>query len=163
MIPAPLRLHTGWVRPEWVDYNGHFNDGYYLVAFSEATEAVLAYLGFGPDYLAATGCTIYTAEAHLNYLREVKPGAQLAYDTWVLGGDAKRVHIIHAMWAATADEPPVQAATNEMMFLHVDQSAGKVTPMPATHQARVRAAVAAHAPGPWPAQVGRRIAMPGGA
>ena len=50
----PLR-HKGRVLPEWIDYNGHLMDGYYLVAFTEATEACLQTLGFGPEYRARTG------------------------------------------------------------------------------------------------------------
>ncbi len=42
------------VRPEWIDYNGHLMDGYYLVAFSDATEGVLAELGFGAAYRERT-------------------------------------------------------------------------------------------------------------
>jgi len=34
MIAAPLSLYKTRVKPEWVDYNNHLNDGYYLVIFS---------------------------------------------------------------------------------------------------------------------------------
>ncbi len=31
--PAPLELRQGRVRPEWLDYNGHMNVAYYVLAF----------------------------------------------------------------------------------------------------------------------------------
>lgn len=155
--PALLRLYTGTARPEWVDYNGHMMDGYYLVAFTEATEAFLEHLGFGAAYLTRTGATIYTAEAHLNFVREVKGGAPLRYLTHLLGHDAKRIHLFHQMLAG--DEPYL-AATNEVMFLHVDPGGPRVTPMPAEHQARLAAIAAAQAGLPRPPQAGRSIGLP---
>ena len=47
---APLNLWTGFARTELMDYNGHLMDGCYLVALTEATEALLAHVGFGPAY-----------------------------------------------------------------------------------------------------------------
>ncbi len=154
---APLSLWTGFARPEWMDYNGHLMDGYYLVAFSEATEAFLAHVGFGPAYREQTGATIYTAETHLNYLREVKAGATLRYTTYLLGCDAKRIHLFHQMWAG-ADA--YLAATNEVMFLHVDQAGPRVTPMPAGQLARLHVLAAGHAGWPRPPQAGRSIGWP---
>lgn len=46
-IDAPLRLYRDTVRPEWIDYNGHMNLAYYVVAFDLATDAFLDFLGFG--------------------------------------------------------------------------------------------------------------------
>lgn len=155
--PALLQLWTGLARPEWVDYNGHLMDGYYLVAFTEATEAFLAHVGFGPAYLEKTGCTIYTAEAHVNFLREVKGGGPLVYYTQLLGWDAKRLHLFHHMLAG---EARYLAATNEVMLLHVDQAGGpRVTPMPAEQLARLQALAQAQAALPRPAQAGRSIGL----
>jgi acyl-CoA thioester hydrolase len=140
-----------------MDYNGHMMDGYYLVAFAFATEALLQYLGFGEAYRAQTGCTIYTAEAHLNFLREVKEGDPLTYQSLVLGADAKRLHVFHTMQHA---HEGVVVATTEQMWLHVNQQTMRVEPMPVEHHQRVRAIVAAHAALPRPPQAGRRIALP---
>ncbi|MDW8327042.1 MAG: thioesterase family protein [Anaerolineales bacterium] len=157
-IPAPLKLYHAVAPREWMDYNGHMMDGYYLVAFAFATDALLQYLGFGEAYRAQTGCTIYTVEAHINFLREVKEGDPLTYHTLLLGADAKRLHIFHTMQHA---HDGTVLATTEQMWLHVNQRTGRVEPMPEEHRQRVEAVVAAHAALPRPAQVGRRIAMPG--
>jgi acyl-CoA thioesterase FadM len=156
-IPAPLNLHHGLARPEWIDYNGHLMDGYYLVAFTEATEALLVYLGFGPAYRERTGCTIYTVEAHINFLREVPAGAPLLYTTQMLGCDPKRFQVFHHMVHA---EDGAVAATNELMFLHVNQATGRVEPMPAERLDWLQQVTAAHAVLPRPPQAGRSISMP---
>jgi acyl-CoA thioesterase FadM len=144
------------ILPEWIDYNGHLMDGYYLVAFSEATEGVLAALGFGPAYLEATGCTIYTVEAHLTYRREVSIDTPLSFATHVIDQDAKRIHVIHDMVHAETGD---RLATAELMFLHVRQSTGKVEPIPAAQATRAAAMAAAHASLARPPELGARIGM----
>jgi len=49
---GPGGLGTGGrvVPPEWIDYNGHMMDAYYFLAFTEATEAFLDYVGLGAAY-----------------------------------------------------------------------------------------------------------------
>ena len=145
------------VRPEWIDYNGHVMDGYYLVAFSDATEALLTALGFGASYLERTGCTIYTAEAHLTYRREISVATRLSFATIVLDQDPKRIHLVHDMVDAESGE---RLASAELMFLHVRQSTGRVEPMPPELAARAEAMAAAHAELPRPPQIGRRIGIP---
>ncbi len=39
--------HEEVVRPEWIDYNGHFNAGYYMVCFDEALEPLMEHIGLG--------------------------------------------------------------------------------------------------------------------
>jgi acyl-CoA thioester hydrolase len=144
------------IRPEWIDYNGHLMDGYYLVAFSDATEAVLAELGFGPAYRERTGCTIYTVEAHVTFRREVSLATPLSFATQVIDHDAKRIHVFHDMVHAETGE---RLATAELMFVHVRQSTGKVEPFAAPEAARVAEMAAAHADLPRPAEIGRSVGI----
>lgn len=144
------------ILPEWIDYNGHLMDGYYLVAFSDATEAVLAELGFGPAYLERTGCTIYTVEAHLTYRREVSLDTPISVATHVVDHDAKRIHVVHDMTDSSTGE---RLATAEVMFVHVDQSTGKVAPMPEAQAASVAAMAAAHAALERAPDIGRRVGI----
>jgi acyl-CoA thioester hydrolase len=144
-VPAPLAL-TGSVRPEWIDYNGHVADSSYLLAFEESTVAMLELLGFGEAYLA-TGSTIFTAEAHLRFLRQVVAGDELRFRSLLLGCDEKRLHLHHALYVG-ADEAP--AATCELLLLHVDHARGRVTPFPADVAAHLGAVRRAHAELPRP-------------
>jgi len=145
------------VLPEWIDYNGHLMDSYYFVAFSDATEAVLAELGFGAAYRERTGSTIYTVEGHLTFRREVTVDTVLSVATLVIDHDAKRIHVVHDMVDAATGE---RLATAELMFLHVDQSTGRVVPMPSAQADRVAAMAADHAGLPRPPEVGRRVGIP---
>jgi acyl-CoA thioesterase FadM len=155
-IPAPFVTYTGAVPVEWMDYNGHMMDGYYLVAFTDATESFLEYVGFGPKYREQTGSTIYTVEGHINFLREVKAGTKLKYATQLLDYDAKRFHLFHHMIDEADDG---LAATNELMFLHFNQRTLKVEPMPPDNLRRVAAVRQAHSTLPRPSQAGRRIGI----
>jgi acyl-CoA thioester hydrolase len=155
-VPALITTGTR-VLPEWIDYNGHLMDGYYFVAFSDATEAVLRELGFGAAYRERTGSTIYTVEGHLTFRREVTENTVLSVATQVVDHDAKRIHVVHDMVDAATGE---RLATAELMFLHVDQSTGKVVPMPLVQAERVAAMAADHADLPRPPEVGRRVGIP---
>lgn len=153
---APLTLHGGSTKPEWIDYNGHMMDGYYFVAFTQATDALLEYLGFGPRHRERTGCTIYTVEGHINFLREVRAGTGLKYTTQILGYDSKRIHVFHSMILKETNE---LVATNELMFVHVNQATMKVEPMPCETLARLEKILTAHASLPRPANAGRGVGL----
>ena len=148
-------LSTGGraVPPEWIDYNGHMMDAYYFMAFTEATEAFLDHVGLGAAYQARTGSGIYTAESHLCFLSSVTSGATLAYQTQLLGHDAKRLHVFHRMTVAET-----VVATCELMFLHVSDH--RVAQMPPEAAAAAAALASDQAALPRPDRAGRRIAMP---
>lgn len=158
--PAPGGLlDTGGrtVPAEWIDYNGHMMDAYYFVAFTEATEALLDYLGLGAAYRAQANCGMYTVESHLCFRASIRAGAQLRYSSQLLAADTKRLHVFH--WMVVA-ESGAEAATNELMFLHVDLAAERVTPFPPARHQAVVALTSQHAAVAVPEVVGRGIAMP---
>jgi hypothetical protein len=47
---APLLPHNDTVRSEWIDFNGHMNVAYYVLAFDRATDRLLKHLGLGEEY-----------------------------------------------------------------------------------------------------------------
>ena len=157
--PPGQPLSTGGriVPAEWIDYNDHMMDAYYFLAFTEATEALLDRVGLGARYRAETGCGMYTAESHLCFRASVHAGAKLRYSSQVLGCDAKRLHVFHRMAAVGG----LDAATNELMFLHVDIALERVVPIPAEHRQFLMTLAAKHAALPRPVAAGRRITMPG--
>jgi acyl-CoA thioester hydrolase len=152
--PGPLDTGRLTVPGEWIDYNGHMMDGYYSLAFSDATEAFLDHVGVGEAYRKETGCGMYTVESHLCYRRSARAGQELRFTTQVLGADAKRVRVFHRMTdAATGDE----VATEELMYLHVDGATERVTAMPGEPGRAVAALAAEHAGLPAPPAAGRAI------
>ncbi len=161
MSEAPVTLLTTWrgtVLAQWVDYNGHLNDGYYMVVFSEATNAVMALIGLDDAGRKATGHSIFTLESHINYLQEVKQGKAIEVRTQILGSDAKRLQIYQTMVLAGTD---TLLAANEQMLLNVDMSGPRAAPFAPTVMAKVQVLTVAHRSLPRPTYAGRTIALPG--
>ena len=156
-IEAPLQIYRDRVRPEWIDYNGHMNVAYYVLAFDYATDAFFDYLGIGRAYKQSAARSTFAVEMNVSYVREVHEGDPLAFRTWLLGCDHKRLHYYHEMYHA--DEGWL-AAGCELMSLHIDMSARRTAPFADAITARLDEIAAAHATVRAPERVGRRIAMP---
>ncbi len=153
---GPLQLHEETVRPEWLDYNGHMNLAYYLVAFDHASDKFLHHMGLGEAYTRASGGSIFVVETHVVYRRELGPAAPLRFTTQLLGHDAKRLHFIHHMYHAREG---FLTAANEVMALHVGLAARHAAPMPDDVMATLKALQAAHDRLPRPPEAGRSIGM----
>lgn len=157
VYPAPFLSSVMKVESQWIDYNGHLNMAYYNVLFDRGGDEAFAALGMGPDYLKKRNLSTMTAEAHVRYIREIHEGAPVVVYNQFLAADAKRVQVFQEMHHATEGW---LSATSEIMMLHVDMTAKKVSPFPPDIAANVQRMVAAHAHLPRPADAGRRIAMP---
>ncbi len=156
-VPAPLVLHREAVRPDWIDYNGHMNVAYYLLAFDHAGDAFLDYIGMDRDYRARAGGTTFAVDCHLTYQREVSEGAPLRFAAQLLAFDQKRIHHFHWMYHAEED---YLAATCEFLSLHVDLGTRRVAPFPSAVADRLAEISASHRGLPIPPEAGRGIAMP---
>jgi acyl-CoA thioester hydrolase len=155
-ITAPLSLHNERVHPDWIDYNGHMNLAYYMLAFDHATDAFFDFLGLGVNYMKARAGSTFTLEAHITYDREVMLDAPLRVETQLLAHDSKRLHYMHFMYHA---EEGYLASTNELISLHVSMETRRSAAMPDDVQARLEAVAAAHAILPRPEQAGRVISI----
>ncbi|QQP91756.1 thioesterase family protein [Skermanella sp. TT6] len=122
---APLRLHRARVVPEWIDYNGHLSEAYYVLIFGHATDALLDAIGMDGDFRTRTGRSVYTVDARIRYLGEVACGEEVEIRTWVCGADAKRMLVHHAMHRAGCDEP---AARTELVLLSVAKPGPRAAP-----------------------------------
>jgi acyl-CoA thioester hydrolase len=127
-----LREFRQRVRPEWIDYNGHLSEAYYVLVFGFATDAVMDQVGLDATYRTETGCSLYTVEAHVRYLREVKPDSELVVTSRIVGSGAKKVRICHEMVVGET-----LVATEEIMALHVDGEQSGTTPFPDAIAARI--------------------------
>jgi acyl-CoA thioester hydrolase len=156
-VSAAAVLETGGraVPADWIDYNGHMMDAYYSVAFTEATEMLLDHVGLGAAYRAQTGSGIYTVESHICFRASIRAGEQLRYTSRLLGYDSRRLHVFHQILLGSG----VEAATSELMFLHVDLATERVTVIPAEQLAAVSALAAQHAMLPVPEAAGRSIRL----
>lgn len=154
-VDAPLSLYHCEVQADWVDYNGHMGESFYLYAFGWASDALFRYAGIDEAYRAA-GHSFYTVESHINYYREASLGEPLRFTTQLLDLDEKRLHFMHAMYRGDSNE---LLSTTEQMLLHVDMGAGAAAPMAGGVHAALDAILAAHRKLPQPEQVGRRMAI----
>ncbi|MEX3964761.1 thioesterase family protein [Paraburkholderia sp. EG286B] len=155
---APV-VYRDTVRAEWVDYNGHLRDAFYMLIYSYATDALLDAIGLDAAAREARGRSMYTLEAHLNYLREIKEGAPVRVDVRVIEHDAKRVRLYLEMFAGDFDEAggsPVSAS--EQLLLHVDRSGPHAAAFDADVLGRVAALCAASA-GFAPRHAARAISL----
>ncbi|MEO3428626.1 thioesterase family protein [Pelagibius sp. CAU 1746] len=157
MIEAPFDQHRAVVLPEWIDYNGHMNVAYYLLAFDHATDAFLDFLGLDGAHREATGGTTFAGDIHLTYQREVKEGDPLRITTQLLGYDEKRIRFFCRMYHA---EEGFLASTMESLSLYVDLNRRRVSVMPAPVQQRLAEVFAAHGKLAPPPEAGRVIAKP---
>ncbi|WP_026361604.1 thioesterase family protein [Amycolatopsis nigrescens] len=133
------------VRPEWIDYNGHLSEPYYVLVFGDATTNLMEQVGLGAHYRAETGSSLYTVEAHIRYLREVSAGAHLLVTTSVLSVGAKKLRLCHEMYVEDT-----LVATEELLTLHVTGSSSSPFPDAVADDLRRRAS-------PAPDYAGRAI------
>jgi acyl-CoA thioester hydrolase len=155
---AGAAIYTTGIEPGWIDYNGHLRDAYYGLILSYATDALMDRLGLDAAYRASSGCTLYTVELHMHFLREVRQSERLTVTALILAADHKRLHLALELERASDGEV---AASAELMLLHVHQGA---TVASAAFPAPIVAAIAAFqaaGAGQKPAGPGsRRLGLP---
>ena len=155
-MPALITYRTP-VQEDWVDYNGHLRDAYYLLIFSYATDALMDRLGMDSNSREATGHSLFTLELHLNYLHEVKLDTEVEVHTQLIGHDSKRLHLYHSLHRVG---DPQELAGNEQMLLHVDLAGPRSAPFTAATLERLQGIIAEQTDLPVPAYIGRVIALP---
>lgn len=106
----------GPCRAEWLDYNGHMNETYYLLVMSWGTDRIMELIGCDEAYRDSGQGTLYTLETHIRYFREVKEGQPLQVSTQAFERDAKRIRLYARTWIE-GEADPVAAA--EFLLLHV--------------------------------------------
>jgi acyl-CoA thioester hydrolase len=155
MPTLPYEAYRDAVAPEWIDYNGHMNVAYYVLAFDRATDRLFEYLGVGERYRRATNHSVFALEAHVTYEQELRVGDEFAIATRLIDADRKRLHLFHTMTRADG----ALASTIEVMGLHVDLSGPRSAPFTDEIFARIEALLAEHRQLPTPPQLGRKIGI----
>src|SRR5690606_10089421 len=112
-------------------------------------------MGMGPAYARDRRLTIYTAEAHVCYVRELHLGDKVTVSFNLIDHDEKRLRAYQEIRHADG----WLAATSETLSLHVDMSGPKVAPFPADVLANIEAMRADHAGLPVPERAGRAIGI----
>ncbi len=133
---APLVVPDfGRVRKEWIDYNGHMNVAYYVLAFDLALDVLYERMGIGEPYMNRTNHTTFSLEGHVHWLREVRLDDPLLFTARLLDWDAKRLHFYMEMFHAEQD---YLSATYEMLTMHINLGERRSAPFPEDLQAVFR-------------------------
>lgn len=143
------------VEPQWTDYNGHMNMAYYNVLFDRCLDQAFDVIGIGADYVKKRRLTIYTAEVHVCYVRELHENEMVTVSLQLLDHDDKRLHTYQEI----RHEDGWLAATSETLALHIDMSGPKVASFPHDVRARLEEMAKAHADLPEPERAGRKIGI----
>ena len=141
-LPVTVEMQ---VPTAYVDYNGHMNEAPYMEVAARASDCFMEMVGADAAYIAG-GLSYFTAENHIRYFAEIDIGARITVTTQALGGDGRKLHLLHRFWTG-GDSP---AATVETLMLHVDLSTRRVVAPGSAVAGRAAAYVAAHAGHPRP-------------
>ena len=153
---APLAIHRSTVLPEWVDWNGHMNVAFYVLAFDQASGAFMRNMGLGRPYVDGKHGMTFVLETHVTYDRELREGAPMRFTTQLLDRDAKRVHLYHEMFHA---EEGYLAATNEVIVMNIGYATRRSAPWPVQAAERLEILWEAHKALPRPAKAGRVMGL----
>lgn len=154
---APFVSSVMTVEPAWIDYNGHLNMAYYNVLFDRGIDEAYALVGIGEDYRKNQQQTMFSAEVHIRYLRELRADDPVRVTFQLLAYDSKRLHFFQQLFHATESWV---SATSENLSLHIDLGRRKTAPFPAEVARSLAKMRKSHAHLPRPEAAGRRIAMP---
>jgi len=154
-LETPYKQYRTRVKPEWIDYNGHMNVGYYHIAFDTAVEPFFHWLGLTPEYRAANQCSTFAHEAHLNFLKEVNEGDYIRFESRLLDFDHKRIHFYQEMFH---QDQGYLAASHESISSYMDMRTRRTAALPKEITQRLDRVKDAHKTLETPWQVGNVIA-----
>lgn len=143
MSPRPaehLPAYSTQILEEWIDYNGHLSEAFYVLIFGHATDQVMGILGMGPEYRERAGASLYTVEAHIRYLQEVPRGSSVDVWTAIAGSAERKLHVAHEMRVVGPDDAAGSGelvATEEILALHVAGEPVRARPFPEEIAARI--------------------------
>ena len=151
-----LELPTLAVLPEWIDYNGHMNVSYYVLAFDRGIDAFMELIGISPAYIEQRRASTFTLEMHVKFIHELRLGDPLRINCQLLDFDTKRVHYFLRMHHA---EDGHLAAVSEQIMMHVDLETRRSSEFPGDVRLALTSLMSAHHGLPRPEQSGSVIGI----
>jgi acyl-CoA thioester hydrolase len=115
------------VDPSWVDIYGHMNMAFYVKLFDDLGYDILSEYGLGERYTRDFGFGLFTIEANIRYLKEVRADAPLTVSLQIDKADGKR------LWTSLEmrhTEQGYVAATMNQLAINVSLATRRVVPFP---------------------------------
>jgi acyl-CoA thioester hydrolase len=150
-------VSTGRVLPEWIDFNGHMNVAYYVLAFDLGVDSLWVDFGITAEHVQENHSSTFAVETHVLYKQELKLDDPYVVTAQILAFDEKRIHQFQRMYHA---ESGFLAATAEWMTLHVDMKKRKVAPWPADILSAIARVAKSQGDWPYPDEVGSSMQVP---
>ena len=126
---------------QMLDYNGHLNVAYYGILFEDAARAIFSRIDVSQAYRERSDCALFAAEVHTVFHREVPAGESVSIYYRVLDIAGSK---IHGMFFMVKSGDLSLAATQEILFLHVDLMRRKTAPLPETQAGRLASLLERH-------------------
>ena len=145
------------VPESYCDYNGHLNEGYYLVMLSLATDTILDAAGLDEAQRAKHQFSAFTVQNNLRYFKEVRQGQKVIAHSQLLSSDRKRLRIWHEL---RNEEGTETLAAIECLLVGVDMQTRHSATWPEPIRIAIQALQERHADIEWPKGAGNSIAMP---
>jgi len=155
-IDAPYTGYRDRVRPEWTDYSGHMNVAYYGYVFEEAARALFRDLDISQAYRKRTDHAFFALEQHMVFKRELLEGQPLLFEAQILAFNGKRIQVFYRMLNSAEN---YVAATQEVLYGHVDLVQRRSVPVPAEVTARLAPVLDRHLALARPPEAGRAIVI----
>ena len=157
MTTPELFTATATVLPEWIDYNGHMNMGYYLVAFDQvATDGFYDYLGIGAEHKQAIGRSTFSLASNIDFIGELMEGDPMRFTTQLVDFDHKRLHFMHCLYHG---EEGYLAATNENLGMYIDMETRRSTNFSEEQMSRFHQELELGQQHPTHDQLGRKLGI----
>ncbi|MGF1606942.1 MAG: thioesterase family protein [Rhodothalassiaceae bacterium] len=153
---APLPVMHMAADKAWMDFNGHMNVAAYAQVFDDGLNAFLETVGVGETYRRECGGSVFVVQSNILFQREVLEGECLFITLQILDMDAKSLHLFLRM---INESRGIQAATAEMMTVHVDMTTRRSAPFPKLACERLEKLVHLQRCLSRPVEAGRAIAI----
>jgi len=135
--PSKTKPHElAVVQDQWIDLYGHMNMAYYVQLLDDLGHRILDRFGLGEGYTREHNCGLFTVEANVKYIKEVRAGDPLRVELTPVRFDDKRlvtqVDLYH-------HELNYLSASMLQTALHVDLGTRRVRPFSEAAVQRLRA------------------------
>ena len=151
-----IDLMSRQVPAEWIDYNGHMNVAYYLLAADNAFDVYLNHIGIDGAQVSRGAISTFALENHISYLREMLEGDPFTASFQLLDLDHKRFHYLINLHQSAAG---YHAAAIEGISIFMDMAARKTAAAPPDIAAKLDETWEAQKNMPWPEYAGRKIGI----